>query len=80
MLDNFGFVTHTLAVSIAQLPFLFLYSSPFSRDPLADVWWAILEPDAVGFAVLKKTDNALVHQPQVFQVQDNVAIVCLCAD
>jgi hypothetical protein len=32
----------------------------FSRDPLADVCWAILELDAVGFAALKKTDSVFI--------------------
>src|SRR6266436_9013839 len=33
----------------------------FSRDPLADVCWAILELDVAGFAALKKTDSVLIH-------------------
>jgi hypothetical protein len=48
------------SLSIAQLPFWFLCSSPFSRDPLADVCWAILERDVVRFAAAKKTDSVLI--------------------
>ncbi len=34
----------------------------FSRDPLADICWAILQLDAARFAAPKKTDNVLIHQ------------------
>ncbi len=49
------------SVSIAQWPFWVLCSSSFSRDPPADVRWAILEGDAVGFAPLEKTDGIAIH-------------------
>ena len=42
---------------------IFLFSSPFSSNPLADVRWAILELYVVRFAALKKTDNVLIHEP-----------------
>jgi hypothetical protein len=50
------------SVSIAQLPFWFLCSSPFSRDPHADVRWAIPELEAVRFAATKETDSVLIHE------------------
>src|SRR5467141_729558 len=34
----------------------------FSRNPLADVRWAILERDVVRFAALEKTDRVLIHE------------------
>ena len=51
------------SVSSAQLPFWVLCSSSFSRDPPADVRWAILEGDAVRFATPKKIDGVLIHKP-----------------
>ncbi len=68
--EDFGFVTHTHAVfrnslasvSSAQWPLRFLCASSFSRDPLADVGWAILEGDAVRFATPKKIDGVLIHE------------------
>src|SRR6266481_6595122 len=47
----------------AQLPFSCLSSS---RDPLADICWAILERDVVRFAALEKTDRVLIHEGEVF--------------
>src|SRR5260370_27989591 len=35
---------------------------PFSRDPLADVGWAIPELEAVRFAAPKETDTVLIHE------------------
>src|ERR1700761_6788471 len=52
---------------------IFFVSLPFSRDPLADVCWAIVELDAARFATLKKTDSVLIHQRQIFQVQGDAA-------
>src|SRR5580692_2577926 len=48
-------------VSLERLPFRFLCSSPFSRDPLADIRWAIAELEAVRFAAPKETDSVLIH-------------------
>src|ERR1700746_774421 len=68
------------SVSNAQLPFSFLCSSPFSLDPLADVRRTILELDAVTFAGPKKTDNLLIHEPEIFQVQDDAPTARFGAD
>ena len=38
----------------------------FSRDPFADICWAILERDVVRFAALEKTDRVLIHEGEVF--------------
>jgi hypothetical protein len=45
----------------------------FSRDPLPNVRWAILELDAVRFAALKKFDCVSIHQGQILQVQHDAA-------
>jgi hypothetical protein len=34
----------------------------FSRDPLADICWAVLKRDVVRFAALEKTDRVLIHE------------------
>src|ERR1700689_4232441 len=38
-----------------------LTSASFSRDPLADIRWAILEPDAVGPTALEKPDSVTIY-------------------
>src|SRR5713101_7381102 len=61
----------------SQLQFACLSSS---RDPLADICWAILERDVVLFAALQKIDPVLIHEGQISQVQDDAATVGLFAD
>src|ERR1700747_2019007 len=68
------------SVSSAQLPFWFLCSSPFSLDPLADVCRTILELDASRFAAPEETDNLLIHEPEIFQVQDDAPTARFGAD
>ena len=47
-----------------------LTDGSFSRDPLADVSWAILELDGVGSTALEKANNVTIYQGQVFQIQN----------
>src|SRR6266851_5412828 len=63
--------------SLFLLPFLTPFRSSitlsrvsFSRDPLTDVSWTILELDAVRFTPLKKPDCVAIYQSQVFQIQN----------
>lgn len=51
----------------------------FSRNPLADICWAIPERDVVRFAAFEKTDRVLIHQRQVFQIHDYAATARFCA-
>jgi hypothetical protein len=51
-----------------------------SGDPLAYVWWAILELDAARFTASKKTDNVLIYQRQVLQVHNYAATTRFRAD
>src|SRR5260370_40471837 len=75
----------TVAASPAQLVSaaiqLLLFVCPlcfrdvtFSRDPLADVSWTILELDTFRFTSLKKPDRIPIHQGQVFQIQNYFTI------
>src|SRR5260370_14571777 len=57
---------------------LFLYgllAASFSRDPLANVWIAIRQRDASGFAGGKKIDTVLTCQSHIFQVQNDAAAI-----
>src|SRR5215510_12536994 len=50
-----------------------LTAPSLSRDPLTDVCWAVPELDAIRFTALQKTDNVLIHEGQLDQVQDDTA-------
>src|ERR1700747_1133188 len=68
------------SASSVQFLFWFLYSSPFSLDPFADVCRTILELDAARFAPPKKTDTLYLHEPEIFQVQDDAPTACFGVD
>ena len=51
-----------------------LTDGSFSRDPLADVSWAILELDGVGFTAPEKANNVTICQGQVSQIQNYLPI------
>src|SRR5262249_49790338 len=48
-----------------------------SHNPFTNVFWAVLELDAVCFAALEKSDSVSIHEGQVPQVQDDAAAVRL---
>src|SRR5712664_970012 len=67
-----------LRLAIEEYPHVFLDGKSrlhfsclsFSRDPLADICWAILERDVVRFAALEKTDRVLIHEGEVFRSEE----------
>ena len=40
-------------------------SLSFSRDPFADICWAVLKRDIVRFTALEKTNRFLIHEDQI---------------
>src|SRR6266853_4809987 len=78
---SFRFSERTAFPQAMFVPPLFVGPSVLlPQDPLADECRAILELDAVRFAALKKADGVLIHQRQVFQIQDDAATARFCAD
>src|SRR5579863_7454459 len=45
-----------------------------SRDPLADVWIAIRQPDASRFALSEKIDAVLTRQSHILEVENDAPI------
>jgi hypothetical protein len=53
----------------------FAASRFLSRDPLAEVWIAIRQCDASGFALSEKSHAVLTSQSQLLEVKNDTAII-----
>ena len=56
-----------------QIDGLALLAASFSRDPLPNVWIAIRQRDASGFAPGEKIDTVLTCQSHIFQVENDAS-------
>src|SRR5216684_3532564 len=62
LITRSGILNLSVVITFFSSIVILLMLVSFSRDPLADVRWAILERDVVRFAAIEKTDRVLIHE------------------